>query len=188
MTEAAIDPGLTRDLYVSLGEPLGGGDWSLRLYYKPYVRWIWLGGIFMALGGILAITDRRYRTVRAKAAKRIKTDGSAPAAAGSKLMKSYLRFTIPLIIFGVIAAFLFKGMYMNPREIPSPLIGKSVPEFSLPLLEQPETHDHQQGSAGKTLSAECLGNLVCLLPGGTCHPGATGTHRPGGYLWPELEG
>jgi len=62
MTEAAIDWGFTRDLYVSLGEPLGGGDWALRIYYKPYVRWIWLGGLFMALGGILALTDRRYRT------------------------------------------------------------------------------------------------------------------------------
>ncbi len=61
MTEAAIDVGITRDIYVSLGEPLGGGDWSLRLYYKPFVRWIWLGGILMALGGILAVTDRRYR-------------------------------------------------------------------------------------------------------------------------------
>jgi cytochrome c-type biogenesis protein CcmF len=61
MTEAAIDVGLTRDLYVSLGEPLGGGDWSLRIYYKPFVRWIWLGGIFMVLGGVLAISDRRYR-------------------------------------------------------------------------------------------------------------------------------
>ncbi len=62
MTEAAIDVSLSRDLYVSLGEPLGGGDWSLRVYYKPFVRWIWLGGIFMALGGLLAISDRRYRT------------------------------------------------------------------------------------------------------------------------------
>ena len=61
MTEAAIDVGFTRDLYVSLGEPLGGGDWSLRVYYKPFVRWIWLGGILMALGGLLAISDRRYR-------------------------------------------------------------------------------------------------------------------------------
>ncbi len=68
MTEAAIDWGFTRDLYVSLGEPLGGGDWSLRVYYKPYVRWIWLGAVLMGLGGILAITDRRYRTAR-RAAK-----------------------------------------------------------------------------------------------------------------------
>ncbi|MEN8178283.1 MAG: DsbE family thiol:disulfide interchange protein [Pseudomonadota bacterium] len=65
-------------------------------------------------------------------------------------MKSYLRFTIPLVIFGVIAAFLFKGLNMNPREIPSPLIGKSVPEFSLPLLEQPETMITNKDLLGKT--------------------------------------
>jgi cytochrome c-type biogenesis protein CcmF len=71
MTEAAIDWGLTRDLYVSLGEPLNGngssGDWALRIYYKPFVRWIWLGGVLMALGGILAVTDKRYRTRSSKA-------------------------------------------------------------------------------------------------------------------------
>jgi cytochrome c-type biogenesis protein CcmF len=61
MTEAAIDWGLSRDLYVSLGEPVGGDDWALRIYYKPFVRWIWLGGVLMALGGILAVADPRYR-------------------------------------------------------------------------------------------------------------------------------
>jgi len=79
MTEAAIDAGFTRDLYVSLGEPLGGGDWSLRLYYKPYVRWIWLGGIFMALGGLLAITDRRYRTAKLRSAATVETTRPGPA-------------------------------------------------------------------------------------------------------------
>ncbi|HKK16595.1 MAG TPA: heme lyase CcmF/NrfE family subunit [Gammaproteobacteria bacterium] len=64
MTEAGIDGGLFRDLYVSLGEPLGNGRWSLRLYHKPYVRWIWLGALFMAFGGLLAVSDRRYRTVK----------------------------------------------------------------------------------------------------------------------------
>jgi cytochrome c-type biogenesis protein CcmF len=68
MTEAAIDAGLTRDLYVSLGEPLGGGAWSVRLYVKPFVRWIWFGGVLMAVGGILAAFDRRYRVrVRSRA-------------------------------------------------------------------------------------------------------------------------
>ncbi len=62
MTEAAIDPGLMRDVYVALGEPLGEGDWAVRLYYKPAVRFIWLGAIFMALGGLLAMADRRYRS------------------------------------------------------------------------------------------------------------------------------
>ncbi len=61
MTEAAIDTGLLRDLYVSLGEPLPGGAWSVRLYHKPFIDWIWGGCLIMALGGILAMTDRRYR-------------------------------------------------------------------------------------------------------------------------------
>ena len=67
MTEAAIDADLFRDLYVALGEPVGGGAWALRIYFKPYIRWIWLGCIFMGLGGILAICDRRYRAARRKA-------------------------------------------------------------------------------------------------------------------------
>jgi cytochrome c-type biogenesis protein CcmF len=68
MTEAGIDAGFTRDLYVSLGEPLGAdGAWALRIYYKPFIRWIWLGGLLMALGGVLAATDRRYRLSRRRA-------------------------------------------------------------------------------------------------------------------------
>jgi len=61
MTEAAISPGFARDLYVSLGEPLDDGAWSVRLYHKPFVDWIWGGCLTMALGGLLAISDRRYR-------------------------------------------------------------------------------------------------------------------------------
>ncbi|QIK38466.1 heme lyase CcmF/NrfE family subunit [Caldichromatium japonicum] len=69
MTEAAIDAGLTRDIYVSLGEPVGDrGDWAVRLYYKPYVRWIWLGCLLMAAGGLLAASDRRYRLAHQGAA------------------------------------------------------------------------------------------------------------------------
>jgi cytochrome c-type biogenesis protein CcmF len=60
MTEAAIQPGLTRDLYVSLGEPVGAA-WIVRVYVKPFVDWIWGGCLIMALGGLLAATDRRYR-------------------------------------------------------------------------------------------------------------------------------
>ena len=61
MTETAIDRGLTRDLYVSLGDSLGGTAWSVRVYYKPFVGWIWGGCVLMALGGLLAVFDRRYR-------------------------------------------------------------------------------------------------------------------------------
>ena len=61
MTEAAIDWGFSRDLYAALGEKLDNNAWALRLYYKPFIRWIWLGGLFMALGGVLCMFDRRYR-------------------------------------------------------------------------------------------------------------------------------
>jgi cytochrome c-type biogenesis protein CcmF len=61
MTEAAIDIGLTRDIYVSLGEDLGDQSWAVRVYYKPFVDWIWGGCLLMALGGVLAISDKRYR-------------------------------------------------------------------------------------------------------------------------------
>jgi cytochrome c-type biogenesis protein CcmF len=71
MTEAAIDAGLWRDLFVAMGEPLDDGAWAIRLHYKPFVRWIWGGAIIMALGGFLTLTDRRYRTVRARAAAAI---------------------------------------------------------------------------------------------------------------------
>jgi cytochrome c-type biogenesis protein CcmF len=67
MTEAAIDAGFTRDVYVSLGEPLEGQAWAVRVYYKPFVDWIWGGALLMALGGVCAVCDRRYR-MRAKIA------------------------------------------------------------------------------------------------------------------------
>lgn len=67
MTEAAIDAGLGRDLFVALGEPLGNDSWSMRLQYKPLIRLIWLGTLLMALGGLLAASDRRYRVAAAEA-------------------------------------------------------------------------------------------------------------------------
>ena len=70
MTEAAIDAGLTRDLFIALGEPLNNqGAWSIRIYFKPFIRWIWLGAIIMAIGGIFAASDRRYRFHSRAAAK-----------------------------------------------------------------------------------------------------------------------
>lgn len=64
MTEAGIQAGVTRDLFVALGEPLSDGAWAVRIQIKPFVRWIWMGALLMALGGLLAATDRRYRTER----------------------------------------------------------------------------------------------------------------------------
>jgi len=79
MTEAAIDPGLTRDLYVALGDPLDGGAWSVRIYHKPFVRWIWLGALIMAFGGVLSASDRRYRIMSRRA-----VSASAEATATSR--------------------------------------------------------------------------------------------------------
>ncbi len=78
MTEAAIDAGLSRDLYVALGEPLGNGNWSVRVYYKPLQQWIWIGPVIMALGGLLAAFDRRYRA-RVRSASRVAADAELPA-------------------------------------------------------------------------------------------------------------
>ncbi|NOJ22443.1 heme lyase CcmF/NrfE family subunit [Vibrio coralliilyticus] len=62
MTEAAIDRGVTRDLYIAMGERLDDNkSWAVRIYYKPFVRWIWAGSLLMALGGAIAISDKRYR-------------------------------------------------------------------------------------------------------------------------------
>ena len=68
MTEAAINAGLTRDIYVSLGEELDDKAWAVRVYYKPFVDWIWGGCVLMALGGLLAMSDKRYRMKLKKAA------------------------------------------------------------------------------------------------------------------------
>jgi cytochrome c-type biogenesis protein CcmF len=64
MTEAAIDPGMFRDLFIAMGEPINEQSWAIRLHYKPFVRWIWSGAIFMGLGGFLTLADKRYRRVR----------------------------------------------------------------------------------------------------------------------------
>jgi len=61
MTEAAIDAGISRDVYVALGEAVGGGAWTVRIHIKPFIRWIWIGCLMMAFGGVLAASDRRYR-------------------------------------------------------------------------------------------------------------------------------
>ena len=83
MTEAAIDAGLWRDIFIAMGEPLGEGAWAIRLHYKPFVRWIWGGAIAMALGGFLTVADRRYRRARARASDNAGRDRSAgdPATA-----------------------------------------------------------------------------------------------------------
>ena len=79
LSEAGIEVGWSRDLFVAMGEDLGGGVWSLRLQYKPLVRFIWLGALIMALGGIIAVVDRRYRLQRTTADEAERAHGAATA-------------------------------------------------------------------------------------------------------------
>jgi cytochrome c-type biogenesis protein CcmF len=79
MTETAIDTGLFRDLYISLGEPVSGGAWSVRVYYKPFVDWIWGGALLMAMGGGLALSDRRYALAARKQRAALHATTAPPA-------------------------------------------------------------------------------------------------------------
>ena len=79
MTESGIEVDWNRDLFVAMGDDLGAGAWSVRVQYKPMVRFIWLGALVMALGGLIAISDRRYRTRRETADDKVGTRGAAAA-------------------------------------------------------------------------------------------------------------
>ncbi|WP_302055092.1 heme lyase CcmF/NrfE family subunit [Halomonas sp. 3H] len=79
MTQVALRPGFLRDLYVAMGEDLGDGTWAMRVQYKPFVRWLWLGGLLMAVGGVLAVADKRYRRL---ATARDPEEAALQAAAG----------------------------------------------------------------------------------------------------------
>ena len=77
MTEAGISPHIIHDLYASLGEPLEGGAWSVRIYHKPMVEWIWFGCLMMAFGGFLALADKRYRLKKRAPSKDAKSSKEA---------------------------------------------------------------------------------------------------------------
>jgi cytochrome c-type biogenesis protein CcmF len=79
MTEAGIRPGVTRDVFVALGEPLGGGAWAVRVHIKPFIRWIWIGALLMAIGGFVTALDRRFRRVRESGREHAPEDAPAPA-------------------------------------------------------------------------------------------------------------
>ncbi len=93
MTEAAIDAGILRDLYVALGEPLENGAWVVRVYHKPFVDWIWFGCMLMAFGGFLAITDRRYRLSSRKQRETVEIEERKVA----KASKAGRKATAPMI-------------------------------------------------------------------------------------------
>lgn len=75
MTEAAIDAGIFRDLYIALGEPIGERAWAVRLQYKPMVRWLWIGAFLIGIGALITSLDRRYRV---QVASRSVSDSALP--------------------------------------------------------------------------------------------------------------
>jgi cytochrome c-type biogenesis protein CcmF len=89
MTEAGIHTTLTRDLFVALGEPLENGAWAVRLYYKPFVVWIWGGAFIMCIGGVFSISDKRYRIK--KIAKVKSAFSSSPAQSDEALPQANAR-------------------------------------------------------------------------------------------------
>ena len=111
MTEAAIDTGILRDLYVAFGEPLENGAWVVRVYHKPFVDWIWFGCMLMAFGGALAVTDRRYRLSPRKERELSMTEKvtgqktrqgrqeSPGCTPHRKEQKGMMRFLLPLAAF-----------------------------------------------------------------------------------------
>jgi len=81
MTEADIYPGLFRDLYVALGEPLGNsGAWAVRIHHKPFVRWIWGGGLLLSVGGLLTVFDRRYRLAKGRQPAKVQIESNTGTA------------------------------------------------------------------------------------------------------------
>jgi cytochrome c-type biogenesis protein CcmF len=81
MTQVALKPGLFRDLYIAMGQPLDGDAWSIRVHVKPFIRWIWGGAVLMLLGGLLAATDPRYRRLAAHAANKAEREAIQGEAA-----------------------------------------------------------------------------------------------------------
>jgi DsbE subfamily thiol:disulfide oxidoreductase len=120
MTEAGIDAGFTRDLYVALGEPLGNGAWAVRVRLADRFRRV-AGGAGSALSG-------QGQKPRARSTGHV----------GSHCMKRWLML-LPLAIFLVVAVFLYRGLYLDPAELPSAMINKPFPEFSLPAVQGDKT-------------------------------------------------
>ena len=137
MTEAAIDGGITRDLYAALGEELENGAWAVRLYYKPFVRWIWAGGLMMALGGLLCLFDPRYRK-RVSPQKLRRRPYEAQSIVNSV---DYL----PAIAAALLWQLARNAEGDDPTNLESALIGKPVPKFRPRIT----------GQSGAVLSGGC---------------------------------
>jgi hypothetical protein len=181
MTESDIAPGLTRDVYVALGEPLGTeGAWAVRVYLKPFVRCVWLGAVLMMLGGFCAAAERRLRPVRSP------ERAEDPGVHGGARMK-FVRYLLPLVLFLGLSALLASGLGKDPRVLPSPLVGKPAPAFDLPTCAIRAARG-QRDARGAAVPAQRLGHLVRDVPRGARHAAVALALEADPDRRPRLEG
>ena len=116
-----------------MGNPLGGGAWSMRIQYKPLVRYIWLGAIVMAIGGVVAATDRRYRLRVTETSRDAAAAPPGPEPSPGLRVGVMWKFLLPFAAFIALAVLFAFGLNPNRdiHALPSPLIGKPAPVFAL---------------------------------------------------------
>ncbi len=183
-SHAAISVNWARDLFVAMGNPLGDDAWSMRIQYKPLVRYIWLGAMVMAIGGCVAATDRRYR---------VKVPAGAPQMAGAPPRRRpqaraclMWKFLLPFAAFVALVVLFAFGL--NPKRdihaLPSPLIGKAAPQFTLSDVLDPSRTVSNAIAQGSGLRPERVGDLVRRVPHRTsaaarhCADACGAHHRP----------
>ena len=173
-TTAAIAAGLQRDLLAALGDDVGGGAWSLRFQYRPLIRLVWLGAVIMALGGVIAVIGRRQRGCRqssplaASAAARLGDAPRAPEAAAcarGRAGQRLNRYLLPLAGFALLLVVLIVGLVHAPEKgiIPSPLIGKTAPQFSAaePVCRQEPVSTSSSRATGRWSTSGAPGASTC---------------------------
>ena len=163
MTEADIDAGLTRDLYVSLGEPVDGGAWIVRVYVKPFVDWIWGGCLVMALGGLLAASDRRYRA-------KVRRTAEASTQRGERSMKRFW-FLIPLAAFLALAVLLARRPEARSARGAVAADRQAGAEVRAAAARRRRQDDPPRRHARQGLGAQRLGLVVRRLPRGASAAG-----------------
>ena len=136
-SQAAISVTWSRDLFVAMGNSLGEGAWSMRIQYKPLVRYIWLGALVMAIGGFLAATDRRYRVQGAGSGRM--SIAAPPNPERRTRIRLMWKFLLPFAAFAALAVLFAFGLNPNRdiHALPSPLIGKPAPVFALTYVLDP---------------------------------------------------
>ena len=156
MTEAGIEVGAARDLFAALGDDLGQGRWSLRLQYKPLIRYIWLGAILIALGGLHRRTRPTLSRARAGASGRTCRSGRA--------MKLPLRFLVPAIAFAVLVGFFVVRPAARAGQHPVAADRQARAGVLAGVAGRSGMESWLGGFQRPSLAAQRLGDLVRRMP------------------------